>query len=154
MRQGDREIIDPEELERVILSAEVCRLGMVDGDEPYVVPMNFGYRPGVLYFHSAREGRKLEVLRRNPRVCFELETDVRLVPGEKACQWTSHFRSVIGWGKASVITDERGVEEGLQALMDHYSPGRHEFDPGPLGLTAVIRLDVERMSGKRSKQRP
>lgn len=151
MRKAEREITDQEELEKVIMKAEVCRLGMVDDGEPYIVPLNFGYRNGVLYFHCAREGRKLDIVRQNPRVCFELESDVHLVPGEKACQWTSSFRSVIGWGKATVVLDDAGLKEGMEALMSHYTEGPFEFDPRSLALTAVIRVDVERMSGKRSK---
>jgi hypothetical protein len=152
MRQAEREITDQEELEKVIMKAEVCRLGLVDQGEPYIVPLNFGYRNGVLYFHCAREGRKLDIIRRNPEVCFELESDVHLVPGERPCQWTSSFHSVIGWGRATVMLDEVGVKEGLGVLMEHYAPGPYEFDPRSLALTAIIRVDVERMSGKRSKQ--
>ena len=109
MRRAEREIRDPGELEDVIRRAEVCRLGMVDGGEPYIVPMNFGYRDGHLYFHCAREGRKLDVLRANPRVCFELEAGVRTVRGETACKWSTAYESVIGWGTATVLMDEEGT---------------------------------------------
>ncbi|OPX58541.1 MAG: Pyridoxamine 5'-phosphate oxidase [Methanomassiliicoccales archaeon PtaB.Bin134] len=152
MRKAEREIKDPEEMERVIMRAEVCRLAMIDDGEPYIVPMNFGYRDRRLYFHCAREGRKLDVLRANPRVCFELEGEAALVEGERACQWTTRFESVIGWGKAEIVTDPYGVEEGLRILMEHYSPGSGDFDPRSLSLTAIIRVDVEMMTGKRSKR--
>jgi len=152
VRHADREIKEKEELEMVIRRAEVCRLAMVDHGDPYVVPMNFGYSEGKLYFHCAREGRKLDVLRSNPRVCFEMEGEAQLVRGEEACQWTSRFESVIGWGTATVIMDEEGVKDGLRILMEHYSPGRFDFEPRSLSLTAVIRVDVERMTGKRSKR--
>jgi nitroimidazol reductase NimA-like FMN-containing flavoprotein (pyridoxamine 5'-phosphate oxidase superfamily) len=152
MRKAEREIKDPEEMERVIMRAEVCRLAMIDDGEPYIVPMNFGYRDRRLYFHCAREGRKLDVLRAHPRVCFELEGEAALVEGERACQWTTRFESVIGWGKAEIVTDPYGVEEGLRILMEHYSPGSGDFDPRSLSLTAIIRVDVEMMTGKRSKR--
>lgn len=152
MRKAEREIKDLGEIERVIQSAEVCRLAMIDDGEPYIVPLNFGYRNGRFYFHCAREGRKLDVLKANPRVCFELEGEAELVRGERACQWSTRFESVIGWGRAEVVTDPQGVKEGLQALMDHYSPGTGDFDPHSLSLTAVIRVEVERMTGKRSKR--
>ncbi|MCG7844615.1 MAG: pyridoxamine 5'-phosphate oxidase family protein [Methanomassiliicoccales archaeon] len=151
MRKAEREITDREELEKIVMKAEVCRLGMVDEGEPYIVPMNFGYRNGALFFHCAREGRKLDIVRRDPRVCFELESDVHLVPGEKACLWTSSFRSVIGWGRATVVLDEAGLKDGLEALMEHYTEGPFHFDPRSMAQTAIIRVDVERMSGKRSK---
>jgi len=152
VRQAEREIKDRKELEEVISKAEVCRLAMIDDGEPYIVPMNFGYQDGSLFFHCAKEGRKLDVLRRNPSVCFEMEGEAALVRGEKACQWSTRFESVIGWGKAVVITDIHEVTEGLKVLMDHYSPGAFDFDPRSLSLTALIRVDIARMTGKRSKR--
>ncbi len=152
MRKADREIKDPVELEIVLRRADVCRLAMVDGGEPYIVPLNFGYRDGCLYFHCAREGRKLDILRKNPKVCFELEADVHLVKGEKACQWSTSYESVIGWGTATISLDEKEVKEGLEVLMSHYTEGPFEFDPRSLSLTALIKVKVERMTGKRSKR--
>jgi len=152
LRHAEREITDKVEIDDVIMKAEVCRLAMIDEGEPYIVPLNFGYQRGTFYFHCAREGRKLDILRNTPRVCFELESDVHLIRGEKACQWSSSYRSVIGWGTASVVTDEEGVKKGLEMLMEHYAPGLHDFDPRSLALTAVIRVDVERMTCKRSKR--
>jgi len=152
MRKAEREIKDPAELEDVIRRAEVCRLAMVDDGEPYIVPMNFGYRDGRFYFHCAREGRKLDVLRKNPKVCFELETDVHMVKGEKACHWSTSYESGIGWGSASILLDEKEVREGLEVLMSHYIEGPHDFDPRSLSLTALIKVKVERMTGKRSKR--
>ncbi len=152
MRKAEREIKDRKELEDVIRRAEVCRLAMVDDGEPYIVPMNFGYRDGYLYFHCAREGRKLDVLRKNPQLCFELEADVHLVRGEKACRWSTSYESVIGWGTAAISLDERDVKEGLEVLMSHYTEGPFEFDLRSLSLTAVVKVKVERMTGKRSKR--
>lgn len=152
MRKAEREIKDQVELENVFRRAEVCRLAMVDDGEPYIVPLNFGYRDGHLYFHCAREGRKLDVIRKNPQVCFELETDVHLVKGEKACQWSTSYESVIGWGTATISLDEKEVKEGLQVLMSHYAEGPFDLDPRSLSLTALIKVKVERMTGKRSKR--
>ncbi len=152
MRKAEREIMDQGELEEVIRRAEVCRLAMVDDGEPYIVPMNFGYRDGCLYFHCAKEGRKLDVLRENPKVCFELEADVRLVRGESPCKWSTSYESVIGWGTADIIMDEKEVKRGLEFLMAHYTEGPFDFDPRSLSLTALIKVKVERMTGKRSKR--
>ncbi len=152
MRKAEREIRDQGELEEVIRRAEVCRLAMVDDGVPYIVPMNFGYRDGAFYFHCAREGRKLEVLKKNPEVCFELEADVRLIRGEKACQWSTSYESVIGWGVAEILMEEREVRKGLEVLMSHYTEGPIDFDPRSISLTALIKVKVERMTGKRSKR--
>jgi nitroimidazol reductase NimA-like FMN-containing flavoprotein (pyridoxamine 5'-phosphate oxidase superfamily) len=152
MRKAEREIKERGELEDVIRRAEVCRLAMVDDGEPYIVPMNFGYRDGCLYFHCAKEGRKLDILRKDPRVCFEMEADVRLVKGENPCQWSTSYESVIGWGTAEVLLEEKEVREGLEVLMSHYTQGPFAFDPRSLSLTALIRVRVDRMTGKRSKR--
>jgi uncharacterized protein len=152
MRKAEREITEIEEMEQVIMKAEVCRLGMIDDGEPYIVPMNFGYRTGSLFFHCAREGKKLDVLRKNPKVCFELESEACLVKGERACQWSSSYRSIIGWGNAFVLMEEADIKYGLEVVMDHYSPDQKDFDPRSMGLTAIIRVDVGRMTGKRSKR--
>lgn len=152
MRKAEREIKDRGELEDVIRRAEICRLAMVEDGVPYIVPMNFGYREGVLYFHCAREGRKLEVLKNAPKVCFEMEADVRLVRGERACQWSTSYESVIGWGTAEIETDENEVRKGLEVLMSHYIEDPFDFDPRSLSLTALIKVKVERMTGKRSKR--
>lgn len=152
MRKAEREIKDQGELEDVFRRAEVCRLAMVDDGEPYIVPLNFGYRDGRLYFHCAREGRKLDILSKNPKVCFELEADVRLVKGERACQWSTSYESIIGWGTATIVLDEKEVREGLEVLMSHYIEGPYDFDPRSLSLTALIKVNVEKMTGKRSKR--
>ncbi len=152
MRKAEREIKERGELEDVIHRAEVCRLAMVDDGEPYIVPMNFGYRDGCLYFHCAKEGRKLDILKRDPKVCFELEAGVRLVKGESPCKWSTSYESVIGWGTAEVVLEEKDVGEGLGVLMSHYTEGPFDFDPRSLSLTALIKVKVDRMTGKRSKR--
>lgn len=152
MRKVEREIKDRAELEDVIRKAEVCHLAMVDDGRPYIVPMNFGYREGVFYFHCAREGRKLEVLRDNPQVCFEMEAGVHLMKGDAACGWSTSYESVIGWGIAEIIMDEHEVRAGLEVLMSHYTAGPYDFDQRSLSLTALIKVKVERMTGKRSKR--
>ncbi len=152
MRKAEREIKDQRELEDVIRRAEVCRLAMIDDGVPYIVPMNFGYRDGTFYFHCAREGRKLDILRKHPRVCFELEADVRLARGDDPCKWSTSYESIIGWGVADIIVDEEEARKGLEVLMSHYTEGPFDFDPRSLSLTAVIKVKAERMTGKRSKR--
>ena len=82
-----RKITGINEIEEIINKAGVCHLGLVDGDEPYVVPFSFGYERGALYFHGNMKGRKIELIRKNNRVCFEMETDVEVKEAEQACDW-------------------------------------------------------------------
>jgi hypothetical protein len=87
MRRRDKEIKDPKILESILRKAAVCRLGLSEKNTPYIVPLNFGYRANCLYFHPAGEGRKINILKKNNRVCFEAELEVELIQAEKACDW-------------------------------------------------------------------
>jgi nitroimidazol reductase NimA-like FMN-containing flavoprotein (pyridoxamine 5'-phosphate oxidase superfamily) len=151
MRRREREVTERAELEAILGRARVCRLGLVDRGEPYVVPLCFGYRDGALYFHSSPKGRKLDAMRRSPRVCFEADTGIEVVPGKVPCRWGMAYESVIVWGRASLVEDPVEKRRALGIVMEHYG-GRppFEFPEGEVGRVAVIRVDVERMSGKRA----
>ncbi|MDK2383606.1 MAG: pyridoxamine 5'-phosphate oxidase family protein, partial [Candidatus Korarchaeota archaeon] len=79
MRRKDKEIRDLEEIEEILRRAFVCRIALCEDDRPYCVPMIYCYKEGAIYLHSAKEGKKLEVLKKNNRICFEVEMDVGLV---------------------------------------------------------------------------
>ena len=123
MRRKDKEIADPALLAAVLREAFVCRLGLVDGDRPYVVPVNFVSSGGCLYLHSASEGRKIEILRRNNRICFETETGVALVRSERACDFGARYISVIGTGTASFVTDLAEKGRAFDLFMEKYAGG-------------------------------
>jgi uncharacterized protein len=153
MRRNDREITDVGEIESVIAMADVCRLAFAQGDIPYIVTLNFGYKEGskpCLYFHSAGEGRKIEMIRKNNHVCFEMDTDHVLYGGKKGCDWGMRFRSVVGYGDLSILTEKDEKIRGLDCIMSHYSD-RNEFqyDDKMINKTIVIRLDITEMTGKK-----
>ncbi|MCS7102725.1 MAG: pyridoxamine 5'-phosphate oxidase family protein [Candidatus Korarchaeum sp.] len=150
MRRKDKEITDIREIEEVIKRAKVCRLAMCDGAIPYCIPMSFGYRDGKIYVHSAREGRKLEVLRTNNVVCFELDIDVELIRRGKPCNWTMSYKSVVGLAEAHFVTDKEEKREALNCIMEHYSGESYDFSDEELERVEVIRLDVREIRGKRS----
>ncbi|UCG38059.1 MAG: pyridoxamine 5'-phosphate oxidase family protein [bacterium] len=150
MRRTDRQIRDNIDLESILRSARICHLSMVDDGRPYVVPLNFGYEDGALYFHSAPEGRKIDVLGRNPDVCFSIIAEHELVTNERACSWTARFRSVTGTGKASILTDRQEKEKGLTILMSQYSNCEFDFSKENLDRVVVIKVRVEGMTGKSS----
>ncbi len=103
MRRKEREITDIKEIERLIMGANICRIGFVDRDEPYIVPVFFGYESNTIYFHSARDGRKINLLKNNNKVCFELDTDIEMIQSDNSCNWSTKYRSVMGTGKASLL---------------------------------------------------
>ncbi len=154
MRRKEKEIQSQEEMVAILEEAPVCRLGLCKDHVPYVVPMNFGYRDGCLYVHCARQGRKMDMLRANPRVCFEVDTDLEVIRAEQPCDWGMRFASVIGSGTASILEDPEEKKRGLDAIMEHYgSRPLQPYGESILEQTAVIRVQVEEMTGKRSGSR-
>ena len=109
MRRKDREVTDKKEIQRILETCKVCRIGLPEEDGVYIVPMNHGYcfEEGklVLYFHGSREGKKMEMVRTNPAVGIEMDCDHELVEGRLACQHSYHFSSIVGKGKAREITE-------------------------------------------------
>lgn len=152
MRRHEREITDKRELEAVLAKATVVHLAMTDGARPYVVPMNFGFAGGCLYVHCAKEGRKVDILRRNPHVCFNVFTDDAVIPGHgpTACSFTSRYRSVTGSGRVEFIDDDEGRRKALDVILAHYAAGPFQYDDAALARTCVLRIDVESMTGKKA----
>ena len=140
-----------EAIEAIISEASVCRLGLIDGDVPYIVPLNFGYRDNTLFFHTSPKSRKLDLIRKNPRVGFEMDILEDFLPAAKPCDWSVRYQSVIGFGKASIVEEPEAKRAALTAIMDQYTQGPYEFPEKILTITAVIRVDIESMTGKRHK---
>ncbi len=153
MRQHDRGIQSIEEIEAIIREADVCRLGLSDNNVPYVVAMNFGYVGGarpVFYFHCADEGKKIDIIRKNNTVCFHLDTGHELIRADAACGWGMKYKSVTGMGKAELVDSREEKIAALNAIMKHYSGAdAFEFSGDQLTITAIIKLTVTEMSGKK-----
>ena len=150
MRRKEKEITEREVLDEVLHMAPICRLAMSDNDQPYVIPLNFGYEDNALYFHCAREGKKLDILRKNNRVCFELDVDHELVKGESGCEWGMKGRSVVGIGKAFLINDTVGKQRAFDIIMKHYgAPAPFSYKERGLEKALVIKVEIESMTGKR-----
>jgi len=153
MSKPEKMVTDPAAIDDILQRGSVCHLAMVDGERPYVVPLCYGYQDGVLYAHSAREGRKLDLLRRNPDVCFDVVVDTELAPGQGPCRWNMHYRSVIGSGRATLVDDTDAKRAALDIIMRHYggqpdAQGRFPYAERILDNTIIIRVDVETISGK------
>ncbi|HVN58693.1 MAG TPA: pyridoxamine 5'-phosphate oxidase family protein [Bacteroidales bacterium] len=154
MRRTERRITDPDLVSSIFESADVCRIGFADGNVPYIVTMNFGYDPagtGRLYFHCATEGRKMDMMKINNLVCFQLDTGHLLYGGDKACGWGMRYKSIVGYGNLSVVSDQEEKLRGLNLLMDHYgAKGIYNYDEKNLARTSVLRLDITEISGKQA----
>ncbi|MCD8147480.1 MAG: pyridoxamine 5'-phosphate oxidase family protein [Clostridiales bacterium] len=156
MRRKDREITDFEEICSLVERCQVVHLAMADGETPYVVPLSFGWvaEDGrlTLYFHSACEGRKLDILHRNPQVCFEMDCAFYVRRDETPCRWGAAFASVIGTGAVEILTDPAEKKKGLDALMAHYGwAGEAAYDEGTLARTCVCKVTARTLTGKRRR---
>ena len=150
MRRKDKAIHDRDEIEAIIRGSLACRLALSDDNRPYVVPLCFGYENNTLYFHSATEGKKVEILRKNSNVCFEFDIDHEVIRGEKPCKWSMKYRSVIGFGKGSLVEDLEGKRKGLDAIMKHYSGSSFEYVKPAMENIVVIKVEIISMTGKKS----
>jgi nitroimidazol reductase NimA-like FMN-containing flavoprotein (pyridoxamine 5'-phosphate oxidase superfamily) len=151
MRKKEKEVRDKNTIESVMKRATICRIGLSENDVPYVVPLNFGYKDNCLYFHSAKEGKKIDMMRKNNTVCFEIDVDNELVRAENPCKWSMKYYSVIGFGKAFFLEDSREKRQALNIIMEHYA-GKSSFEYPEMALdsVAVIKVEIDSITGKRS----
>lgn len=151
IRRAAKAIGEMGEIEAILNTAMVVRLAMCDGDQPYIVPLNFAYHAQRLYIHSSRKGRKIDILRANPKVCFEtdLDTDV-MEPAnpDKACDFGMRYRSVVGNGTAEVHEDLLTVAMGLDLLMARFTDRTYDYPEAILHKTAMIVVKIHEVSGK------
>jgi nitroimidazol reductase NimA-like FMN-containing flavoprotein (pyridoxamine 5'-phosphate oxidase superfamily) len=150
MRRKDKEITDRKEIESVVERSRVCRLAMLDGVGPYIVPLCFGYRNNTLYFHSAADGKKIGLLRKNPRICFELDCDTEVHAGEKACDFSMRYKSVIGFGKVAFVEDAAAKRDALDIIMKHYADGTFDYPDASVHRISVFKVEIDVMTGKTS----
>jgi nitroimidazol reductase NimA-like FMN-containing flavoprotein (pyridoxamine 5'-phosphate oxidase superfamily) len=150
MRRKDKEITDKSVIERILNSSVFCRIAISDKEAPYLVPLNFGYSDNALYFHSAREGRKIDLLKQNNRVCFEIDCGSEISESEKSCGWTTRYRSVIGYGNIEIISNPRQIKEGLDIIMSHYGRKENTYDEKYFERIVILKLTIDRITGKQS----
>jgi len=150
MRRDDKEITEQKDLDEIMKKAQVCRLAVSYEAMAYIVPMSFGYANRTLYFHSAQEGLKLMILRENPKACFEVDIETEVVPGEKACDWTMRYQSVVGFGDVAFIEDLEGKREAMQIIMQQYSNEAKLIEDSALSGVTLLKLTISNMTGKKS----
>ena len=150
MRRSEKEIKDRAEIEAVIRASKVCRVGLSDGGKPYVVPVFFGYDGKDIFVHGAGEGRKMDILRRNPAVCVEFDVLDGIKEGGNACKWGAAYRSVIVAGTAEELADPAEKRKALSVIMAQYASGKFDFSDAEVDKVAVLRIRVQEMTGKKA----
>ena len=151
MRRSDKELTDPAAIEDILKRARICHIALCDDGKPYVVPMNYGYDGNCLYLHSAREGRKIDIIKRNNLVAFSIFIDDMPVENDIACKRTMKYRSIMGQGSITLIGHAGEKEKALQIIMSHQAgEGDYQFERARVEKVIVLRVDIEEMSGKKS----
>jgi uncharacterized protein len=153
MRRTDREISETDQIEDIIFKADVCRIALANDSLPYIVTMNFGYvndSEQMFFFHCANEGKKLDMIRKNNYVCFELDIDHQLFRGTRSCDWGMRFTSIVGYGNIEIVNDKEKKIRGLNSIMNHYGGnGEYSYNEKVLEQTTVLCLKILEITGKK-----
>ena len=157
MRRKEREVTNSEEIRKVLGECKVCRLGMIADGKPYIVPMNMGCdydgEKLIIYFHCAREGKKLGLLRESAKVGFEMDREIALAKGSTPCQYSYYFASIIGTGQAELVEEEEEKAKALAKIMKHQTGkdfSHFEKNPKLLQAVMIIKVTAEEFSCKQN----
>ncbi len=152
LTRREREITDINKIIEILDKSKIAHIGMVDGDEPYVVPMNYGYimENGKLtvYLHGAKRGRKIDVIKANPKVFFEAECDIVPFEGDVACRYGMVYESIMGKGIAEIVEDSEEKKLALSVLMKTQTGKDFTFDDKLTSVVSVIKINVTEYTAK------
>ena len=155
MKQGmtrrEREVTDRDEILHILDESKIVHLGLVDEDEPYIVPMNYGYTRDdgkTIYLHSATKGYKLDLIRKNPKVFLEMECDLVPIEGKMACQYGMAYRSLMARGTAEIIEDVEEKKQAMSILMKTQTGKDFVFDDKLVSIVSVVKIKVSEYTAK------
>ncbi|MBP6977678.1 MAG: pyridoxamine 5'-phosphate oxidase family protein [Bacteroidales bacterium] len=146
-----RTIESPQAIYAIINQCEVCHVGMVDTEnKPYVLPFNFGFEEGIIYLHSAPQGKKINILQQNDHVCIAFSSDyvLRYQHADVACSWSMKYRSVLAYGRVEFIEDLTQKARVLNVIMKKYAGREFSYNQPALVNVKVYRVVVSRFEGK------
>ena len=151
MRRADREIESREEIDRIIRRSKVCRIALAIDNMPYIVPVAFGYDGESIYIHTAKEGEKINYIKKNNNICFEFEQNVNLfIDPDNPCKWTFSYESVIGFGNIYELISIEQKEIGINKIMSQYSEKEWVFGEDKLSNICVWKIKINSITGKKS----
>ena len=152
LTRRELQITDQNRILQILDTAQVLHLGLSVNDEPYVVPMNYGYTEEngklVLYLHSAVRGKKLDMIRQNPKVFFELCCELQPFEGKVACQYGMSYSSLMGRGTATLVEDVEEKKKAMTLLMKTQTGKDFSFEDRLVSIVTVIRVDVSQYTAK------
>ena len=155
MRRKEKEITNIKELNEIIMEADFCYgyVAMSKNNTPYLTPMNYGFHEPCIYLHSANEGLKIDILRRNPQVCIGIVRNVKIEKMPDVCKTSMKYSSVIIFGKAEFLTDKDEKSEALTHIVQHYEQDvlrdKRNFDEYELDRVTMLKVRIEKITGKK-----
>jgi nitroimidazol reductase NimA-like FMN-containing flavoprotein (pyridoxamine 5'-phosphate oxidase superfamily) len=151
MRKKDKEITDPKEIENIISTNKICRIALCDNDTPYIVPMNFGYKGNKILLHTGKAGKKIDIIKKNNKVCFEITDSIEIIQAENACDFSTKYRCVIGFGTIKIVNDLDRKKEALQIIMkQHTNKNDWQFPDAIVSKTMIFEINIESLTGKKN----
>jgi len=150
MQRKEKEIADRAAMEEILQETPVCRIAFADNNEPYLIPVCFGYEKGAIYFHSALSGKKIDMIQKNPRCCVEADMFEGPVRDENPCRWTMRYRSVICTGQARILKSHEEKCAAMNCILQHYGGPSSSFSLKSLEQVCLVQIAVEEMTGKQS----
>ena len=153
MTRREKEVTDQQDILHILDTAQVVHLGLAVDNEPYIVPMNYGYvmENGelTLYIHSSCKGKKWEMLRKNPNVFFEMECDLQPFAGDVACRYGMAYASLMGRGTAEFVEDVAEKQLALSALMKAQTGKDFSFEPKMTTIVTIVKIKASEFTAKR-----
>jgi nitroimidazol reductase NimA-like FMN-containing flavoprotein (pyridoxamine 5'-phosphate oxidase superfamily) len=151
MRRFDKLITDTKIIEKILNESSICRIGFSVKGEAHIVPVNYGYKDNKIYIHSATGGSKIDFIKENDKVCFEMELEHEIIKGKVACDWTTKYRSIIGYGRISVEDDKLQKAAGLDVIMAKYGgPSKNMYHDKSLDQMVLLIIEIDSLTGKQS----
>ena len=143
MSKNNPYLHDQQRIEQVLSTAYIMRIAIHDGAAPYIMPLNFGYTEGKLYFHTSKTGKKMDLLSANPNIGFQVDTDVAIIPSVIPCKNSVKFQSVIGTGTVAIVEESGEKRKGLLSITRQIGNNSEEMDQSAVDATTVLRVDIE-----------
>jgi len=153
MKKVNQEIKNKAIIEEILTTSEICRLGFMDNNKPYILPFNYGYQDNCLYIHCANKGKKIDLIKQNNHVCIEIEQTATIEKYEKACKWTTTYRSLVGYGYVEIITDYERKRQGMDIIMRHNGANSsHDlnYEKNQINSMSILKVEITEMTGKQS----
>ncbi|MDR3724341.1 MAG: pyridoxamine 5'-phosphate oxidase family protein [Terracidiphilus sp.] len=149
VRRKERAITDRAEIDAILNEGKVMHLALSLHDRPFLVPLFYVYDGQALYFHSAQQGTKIEILKQNPHVCFEVSLGQGVIPSDKACDFEARHRTVIGAGTAAFLEDEEQKRHALDAIVGRFTKEKFTYPAPMFAHTAIVRIAIQSLNGKK-----